>query len=142
MKFKELANLVLLIIVLQSGVGILLYSLMGGIPGVSFTSVGLSIILLVTVSSVIGVVLYWLVGRYTKERAIKTAIMTMSEDEKKVLREVMKRKETRQDELRNAFGFSKSKLSALLNKLEEKNAIEKTRYKRTNIIRPTEQFQS
>lgn len=89
-----------------------------------------------------GGVLYFLIEKYMKERSIKTALMTLSEDEEKVLREIMQQSEVRQDELRKEFDFSKSKLSALLNNLEEKNAIEKTRYKRTNQIRPTEQFRS
>ncbi len=66
--------------------------------------------------------------------------MAMSEDEEKVLREVMNRGSARQDELRRDLGFSKSKLSALLKNLVEKNAVEKVRYKRTNKIKPTEQF--
>ncbi|KXA94800.1 hypothetical protein AKJ36_02225 [candidate division MSBL1 archaeon SCGC-AAA259I07] len=76
-----------------------------------------------------------------KERAIRTAIMTMSDDEQKVLREIMQHKEIRQDDLRKELDFSKSKLSALLNNLEDKNAIKKSRYKRTNLLKPTEQFQ-
>ncbi|KXA97589.1 hypothetical protein AKJ39_01185 [candidate division MSBL1 archaeon SCGC-AAA259J03] len=141
MEFRELLNVVVLIVVLQTGLGVVLYSLMSGTPGVSFFSVGLSIIFLVAVSSVIGVILYWLVRRYMKERAIRTAIMTMSDDEQKVLREIMQHKEIRQDDLRKELDFSKSKLSALLNNLEDKNAIKKSRYKRTNLLKPTEQFQ-
>lgn len=141
MEFRELLNVVVLIVVLQTGLGVVLYSLMSGTPGVSFFSVGLSIIFLVAVSSVIGVILYWLVRRYMKERAIRTAIMTMSDDEQKVLREIMRHKEIRQDDLRKELDFSKSKLSALLNNLEDKNAIKKSRYKRTNLLKPTEQFQ-
>ncbi len=68
-------------------------------------------------------------------------MMAMSDDEKAVLKKVMQQGEARQDNLRRKLDFSKSKLSALLNNLEEKNAIEKVRYKRTNRIKPTEQFQ-
>lgn len=141
MKLKELTHLFILIIVLQSGLGVILFALSGGTPGVNVYSIGFSILVLVIVSSVIGVTLYWLIDRYTKERAIKTAMMAMSEDEETVLRKVMQQSEVRQDELRRQLPFSKSKLSALLKNLEDKNAIEKTRYKRTNRVKPTEQFQ-
>lgn len=141
MKLREVLNLVGILIVLQGGVGVVILALIGDTPGVDLYSVAVTILLLVVVSSVIGVVLYWLISRYTKERAIKTAMMTMSEDEQRVLREIMRQEEARQDELRRELGFSKSKLSALVNNLVDKNAVEKTRYKRTNKLRPTEQFQ-
>lgn len=141
MKLREVLNLVGILIVLQGGVGVVILALIGDTPGVDLYSVAVTILLLVVVSSVIGVVLYWLISRYTKERAIKTAMMAMSEDEQRVLREIMRQEEARQDELRRELGFSKSKLSALVNNLVDKNAVEKTRYKRTNKLRPTEQFQ-
>lgn len=141
MKFRDLFHFVVLIVVLQGGLGLILFGLTGGVPGVTLEAIVLSIIILIIVSSVIGLVLYWLVNRYMKERAIRTAMMAMSEDEQEVLRKVMQLEEVRQDELRRELDFSKSKLSALINNLKDKNAIEKTRYKRTNIIRPTEEFQ-
>lgn len=134
-------NLVIIIVVLQIGLGIVLFVLIGGAPGVNLYSVGMSIFLLIVVSSAIGIFLYWLIQRYMKERAIKTAMMAMTDDEEMVLRKVMNHGEIRQDELRREVDFSKSKLSALLTNLEEKNAVEKTRYKRTNKVKPTEEFQ-
>ncbi len=141
MEFRDLINFVILVVVLQGGLGILLFILIGGEPSVDFRSIGISVGLLVAISSTIGIVLYWLISRYMKERAIRTAMMAMSEDEEKVLRIIMEQGEARQDKLRRKLDFSKSKLSALLNNLEEKNAIKKERYKRTNKIRPTEEFQ-
>ncbi|KXA95900.1 hypothetical protein AKJ65_00170 [candidate division MSBL1 archaeon SCGC-AAA259E19] len=141
MKFRDLFHFVVLIVVLQSGLGLILFGLTGGVPGVTMEAIGLSIVILIIVSSIIGLILYWLVHRYMKERAIKTAMMAMSDDEQEVLRKVMQLKEVRQDELRRKLDFSKSKLSALINNLKDKNAIKKTRYKRTNKIKPTEEFQ-
>lgn len=141
MKFRDLFHFVVLIVVLQGGLGLILFGLTGGVPGVTLEAILLSIIILIIVSSLIGLILYWLVNRYMKERAIRTAMMAMSEDEQEVLRKVMQLEEVRQDELRRELDFSKSKLSALINNLKDKNAIGKTRYKRTNIIRPTEEFQ-
>lgn len=142
MKLKDLAQVVIMIVVIQGGLGAIIFALSGGMPGVNVYYIGLSILILILASSVIGVILYLLINRYTKERAIKTAMMAMSEDEQTVLREVMQQGEIRQDDLRRELSFSKSKLSALLKNLEDKNAIGKTRYKRTNQVRPTEEFQS
>ncbi len=142
MELNELLKLIILIIALQIGLGVVLYTTIRGAPGVSFISVGLSVSILVVISCSIGGGLYWLVGKYVKERAIKTSLMTLSKDEEKVLREVMHRGKVRQDELSKSLDFSKSKLSALLNNLEEKNAIEKTRQRRTNWIKPTEHFRT
>ncbi len=141
MEIKELIQFVIIVIALQAGAGIILFSLIGDTPGINFYSIGLSITLLVTVSSAVGIVLYWLIQRYMKERAIKTAMMAMTEDEKKVLRKIMNAGELRQDELRKELDFSKSKISALVNNLVDKNAVEKNRYKRTNKLEPTEEFQ-
>ncbi len=140
METRELINFIVVVVVLQAGTGLVLMSLVGGSPGISLYSIGVSVLLLVVVSSVIGVVFYWLVNRYMKERAIRTAMMAMSEDEEEVLRKIMNRGEVRQDDLRREFDFSKSKLSALVNNLVDKNAVEKVRYKRTNKLRPTEEF--
>ncbi|KXB07671.1 hypothetical protein AKJ51_00565 [candidate division MSBL1 archaeon SCGC-AAA382A20] len=141
MEFSEFRDLIILIAVIQGGFGLLLYGLIGGTAGVNFYSIGVSVLLLVVVSSGIGIVLYWLVRRYGKKRSIKTTMMALSEDEQKVLRKVIELEEVKQSELRRELDFSKSKTSALLNNLEDKNTIKKSRFKRTNIVEPTEQFQ-
>lgn len=141
MELRDLINFVILVVVLQGGLGIILFFLVRGETGVNFRSIGISLASLITISSVIGLFLYWLINRFMKERAIRTAMMAMSDDEKKVLRKIMDQGEARQDKLRRKVDFSKSKLSAILNNLEEKNAIKKSRYKRTNKLKPTEEFQ-
>lgn len=102
---------------------------------------GVGILVMVVVSGGIAIVLYWLVHRYTTERAIRTAMMAMSDDEQEILRIIMQEKKIRQDDLRRRVDFSKSKVSALVTNLVEKNAVKKTQYKRTNHLEPTEQFQ-
>ncbi|MFP4005460.1 MAG: helix-turn-helix transcriptional regulator [Candidatus Hadarchaeia archaeon] len=140
MELKGLVSFMVLVVAIQIVWGIIFFLFLRGTPGIDLFSIGLGILALVVVSTVIGTFLYWLAQRYMKERAIKTAMMAMSDDEQKVLREVIQRGEVRQDELRKDVSFSKSKLSALLNNLKEKNAIKKSRYKRTNKITPTEEF--
>ncbi|KXA91288.1 hypothetical protein AKJ57_01850 [candidate division MSBL1 archaeon SCGC-AAA259A05] len=101
----------------------------------------MAVLLMVTASASLATLLYWVVNRYAKERAVRTAMMAMSEDERRVLREVMREGEARQDELWKELDMSRGKLSALINKLVEKNAITKERCRRTNLLRPTEEFQ-
>ena len=135
-----MAKFVVLVLLLQGAMGFIFFFTVRSTPGVNLGRFSLAIVLLVAVAVVVGVFLYWLIGRYVRERGIKTAMMAMSDDEKEVLGVVMDEGEIRQDDLRRELDFSKSKLSALLNNLEEKNAIEKSRYKRTNKVRPTEDF--
>lgn len=140
MDFEEILKFVVLVLILQGSMGVIFFLTVRSTPGVDFGRFSLAIILLVVVAIVVGVFLYWIIGRYVKERSIKTAMMAMSDDEEEVLGIVMDKGEIRQDDLRKELDFSKSKLSALLNNLEEKNAIEKFRYKRTNKIKPTEEY--
>jgi len=135
-----MAKFVVLVLFLQGGMGFIFFFTVRSTPGVDLGRFSLAIVLLVVVAAVVGIFLYWLIGRYVSERGIKTAMMAMFDDEKEVLGVVMDEGEIRQDDLRRELDFSKSKLSALLNNLEGKNAIEKSRYKRTNKIRPTEDF--
>ncbi|KXB02392.1 hypothetical protein AKJ44_00655 [candidate division MSBL1 archaeon SCGC-AAA261F17] len=141
MNLKEIASVIVLVIILQGGLTLLLFGLQGSTPGVGFWSIGVGILVMVVVSGGIAIVLYWLVHRYTTERAIRTAMMAMSDDEQEILRIIMQEKKIRQDDLRRRVDFSKSKVSALVTNLVEKNAVKKTQYKRTNHLEPTEQFQ-
>jgi len=69
------------------------------------------------------------------------ALMTLSDDERKVFEAILRAGgEARQDKLRRELDMSKAKLSALVNNLERKNAITKTRYWKTNILRVREEF--
>ncbi|KXA95865.1 hypothetical protein AKJ65_00415 [candidate division MSBL1 archaeon SCGC-AAA259E19] len=138
---QDLAGILVLVIVLQLVLGGILYGFIG-VKHFSLQSVSLSVLLMVTASASVATLLYWIVNRYAKERAVRTAMMAMSEDEEKVLREVMSRGEARQDKLWKKLDMSRGKLSALINNLVEKNAITKERYRRTNILKPTEDFSS
>lgn len=140
MDLRELASVIVIVVVLQGSLALLLFVLQGSTPGVGFWSVGISLLVMIAVSGSIALILYWVVHRYATERAIRTAMMAMSEDEQKILRIIMQEGKIRQDDLRRRVDFSKSKVSALVNNLVEKNAVEKTQYRRTNHLEPTEQF--
>jgi len=139
MKTRNLAEVVLLVVILQLALTGALYGL-AGTHGVDISAIAAAFLLMVLVSTGIGVVLYWLVNRYTSERAVKVALMTLTEDERRVLEQIMQQGKVRQDDLRRQVDMSKSKLSALVNNLERKRAITKTRYHKTNILEPTEEF--
>lgn len=78
--------------------------------------------------------------RYEAARAAKVAMMTLTEDERRVLERIMQQGRVRQDNLRHQVHMSKSKLSALVNDLVQKRTITKKRYHKTNILEPTEEF--
>jgi uncharacterized membrane protein len=125
---------------MQLSLGLVLYGPLGGAPGVDLFSVAVALLILTVVSTSIAVALYWVVRRYSSERAIRVAMMTLSRDERAVLERIMRQGKVRQDDLRRQVDMSKSKLSALVNNLERKRAITKTRYHKTNILEPTEEF--
>jgi len=93
-----------------------------------------------SVAGSVAAILLLLFKRYATERAVRVAMLTLSEDERKVLNEILKDGEVRQDVLRRRLDMSKSKLSALVNNLEKKGAIIKLRHHKTNILRATKEF--
>lgn len=70
---------------------------------------------------------------YFKKKTIKHISETLSSEEIKVLNEVRKGV-TKQKEIARDLEFSKSKMSKVIRKLEEKGLVNKTPYFKTNII--------
>lgn len=141
MTLREALGLVALVVVLQLCLGILIYGPLKPAPGLELYSIIVAVLVMAAVSSSIVVALYAVFSRYAAERAVKVAMMTLTEDERKVLELVMRSGgEVRQDQLRRQLDFSKSKLSALINNLERKGAITKMRYHKTNVLKPTKEF--
>jgi len=71
---------------------------------------------------------------YFKKKTKKHISETLSTEEKKVVKELRKGV-TKQKEIAKNLEFSKSKMSKVIRKLEEKNLIEKKPYFKTNIIK-------
>ncbi len=71
------------------------------------------------------------IKKFRKEKFIEQAV---SEDEKKIVDEIMKG-EVLQEELREKTNFSKTKISKLVRSLEQKGIIKKTPYKKTNKLK-------
>ena len=140
MRLRDLLGVVILVVIMQLSLGLVLYGPLGGAAGVDLYSVMVALLILTVVSTSIAVGLYWVVRRYSSERAIRVAMMTLSPDERAVLERIMQQGKVRQDDLRRQVDMSKSKLSAIVNNLERKRAITKTRYHKTNILEPTEEF--
>lgn len=141
MTLREALGIVLLVVVLQLCLGLLLYGPLRPSPGLELYSIAVAILIMAAVAGSIAAILAFLFKRYAGERAMRIAMMTLTEDERKVLEIVLRSGGgIRQDHLRRQIDFSKSKLSALVNNLERKGAITKTRYHKTNILKPAKEF--
>jgi uncharacterized membrane protein len=141
MTLREALGIVLLVVVLQLCLGLLLYGPLSPASGLELYSILIAILIMAAVAGSIAAVLAFLFKRYAGERAMKVAMMALTEDERKVLELVLRLgDEVRQDKLRRELDFSKSKLSALVNNLERKHVITKTRYHKTNILKVSREF--
>lgn len=70
-------------------------------------------------------------------------MLTLTDDEQTVVRTIMDMNdEVKQKDLVTRIDFSRSKLSAILNKLKEKNVITKKRHRRTNLILLSDDFKA
>ena len=100
-------------------------------------SVVISLISFALVS--IGVYLYLLFGEVTpkevqKKKDYSKVIENLQGDERKVLEILLERKGIYQSELKEITGFSKVKITRILDKLESRDVIERRRRGLTNFI--------
>ncbi len=140
---SELLLSVVIALVISISVGLALFGLLGVAPDVGWSLIAsaLGIIIIVTVGATL--IFHVKFKSYASERAVRVAMMTLSEEERAILGKIMELgNEIRQDDLWRKLreDFSKSRLSALLINLEKKNAITRTRYGRTNILKLTSEF--
>jgi len=142
MTIREAFGIVALVIVLQLCLGLLLYGPLKPAPGLELSAILVAIGMMAAVAGGIATVLVFLFKRYASERALRVALMTLTDDERRVFEAILRSGEARQDKLRRELDMSKSKLSALVNNLERKHAITKARYFKTNILRVSKEFGS
>jgi uncharacterized membrane protein len=141
MTLREAFGIVLLVVILQLCLGLLLYGPLHPAPGLELNSILVAILIMAIVAGSVAAALAFTFKRYAGERTMRVAMMTLTEDERKVLELVLQLGgEVRQDRLRRELDFSKSKLSALVNNLERKRAITKTRHHKTNILKVSKEF--
>ena len=141
MTLREAFGIVALVVVLQLCLGLLLYGPLRPAPGLELSAIVVAVGIMAAVSGTIATMLVFLFKRYASERAARVALMTLTEDERKVFEAILRSGgEARQDKLRRELDMSKSRLSALVNNLERKHAITKTRYFKTNILKVSEEF--
>lgn len=141
MTLREAFSIVALVVVLQLSLGILLYGPFSPAPGLDLSTILIAVGIMATFAGSIAAVLVFVFKRYAGERAVRIALMTLTEDERKVFEAIVRAGgEARQDKLRREVDMSKSKLSALVNNLERKHAITKTRYWKTNILKVSKEF--
>lgn len=129
--------IVAVVVVLQLCLSFIVYLFS---PFFDLSALVVAVAIMASVAGSIAAILLFLFKRYATERAVRVAMLTLSEDERKVLNEILREGEIRQDVLRRRIDMSKSKLSALVNNLEKKGAIIKIRYHKTNILRATKEF--
>ena len=139
MDTREILTLVAAVVVLQLCLSVIIY-VFSPSPSLDIFSVTLAVVIMATIAGTIAAVLLLLFKRYATMRAVSVAMLTLSEDERRVLNEILREGEIRQDVLRRRLDISKSKLSALVNNLEKKGAILKIRHHKTNILRATREF--
>lgn len=139
MTLREAFGIVALVVVLQLCLGVLIY-VMTPTPGLELYSIAIAVAVMVAVAGSIAAVLTFLFKHYTSERTMRVALMTLTPDERLVFEAILRAGEVRQDKLRRELDMSKSKLSALVNNLERKHAITKTRYWKTNILKVSKEF--
>ncbi|MEM1689103.1 MAG: winged helix-turn-helix transcriptional regulator [Candidatus Hadarchaeales archaeon] len=137
MDTKEMLAIVAVVVVLQLCLSFIVYLFS---PFFDLSALVVAVAIMASVAGSIAAILLFLFKRYATERAVRVAMLTLSEDERKVLNEILREGEIRQDVLRRRVDMSKSKLSALVNNLEKKGAIIKIRYHKTNILRATKEF--
>ncbi len=142
MTIREAFGIVALVVVLQLCLGLLLYGPLKPAPGLELSAILVAIGMMAAVASGIAAVLVFLFKRYASERTLRVALMTLTDDERRVFEAILRSGEARQDKLRRELDMSKSKLSALINNLERKHAITKARYFKTNILRVSKEFGS
>lgn len=142
MTIREAFGIVALVIVLQLCLGLLLYGPLKPAPGLELSAILVAIGMMAAVAGGIAAVLVFLFKRYASERTLRVALMTLTDDERRVFEAILRSGEARQDKLRRELDMSKSKLSALVNNLERKHAITKARYFKTNILRVSKEFGS
>jgi len=138
MSILEITVVVLLLLLAEVCFACLLYMISPG--GMMLETILVGTVVMVGVAGGLSIVLYYLFKKYAHERTLRVAMLTLSPDEQRVLKEILVRKEVRQDDLRRILDMSKSKLSAIVNSLERKGAIHKLRYQKTNILRVTKEF--
>jgi len=141
MTIREAFGIVALVIVLQLFIGLLLYSILQLSPVLDIYTVLVAVGIMAGVAGGVAAALTLVFKKYASERAMRVALMTLTEDERRVFEAILRFKGVAyQDKLRRELDMSKSKLSALVKNLERKQAITKERYFRTNILKVNKEF--
>ncbi|KXB06386.1 hypothetical protein AKJ53_00505 [candidate division MSBL1 archaeon SCGC-AAA382F02] len=141
MRTAEILSVVFIAVIISFLSAVALFGVFGVASGVGAGTIASAFLSIVTITVVATLIFYIGLRRYMAERARKTAMMTLSEDERKIVRKMIEMgNEAQQKDLWREIDFSRSKLSALLNNLVEKEVIMKRRHRRTNLVRLTEDF--
>lgn len=80
------------------------------------------------------IVIISLIAIYYRKEKMDVAMMTLTEEEKMIVDQILKDKEVMQKRLVQDTGFSKVKISKLVRRLEEKGIVEKIPWMKTNKL--------
>lgn len=141
MKTAEALLVIFIAVIISSLSAIALFGVFGLAPGVGMSKIVSAFLLIVVITVSANLIFYIGLRRYMAERERRKMMLALTDDEKRIVREIMDMgDEVEQKNLWRRIDFSRSKLSALLKNLKEKNVITKRRHRRTNLICLSEDF--
>jgi uncharacterized membrane protein len=143
MRSLDVLAVILIAVIVSLLSGVVLFGVLEIAPGVKSEQIAAAFLVMVGITTGSTLTFYFLSTKYASERALRVALMTLSEDERAVLHKIMELGgEVRQDDLWRKLRdrYSKSKLSALVINLERKRALTRQRYHRTNLLKLAPEF--
>ncbi|HDI12820.1 MAG TPA: hypothetical protein ENF64_01745, partial [Hadesarchaea archaeon] len=90
MTIREAFGVVLLVVLLQLSLGVLLYGPFAPAPGLDIFTVVVAVGIMAAVAGSIATVLVLVFKRYASERAVRIALMTLTEDERRVFEAIVR----------------------------------------------------
>ena len=141
MKLKEILSVISIALIISILSGLFLFGILDVASGVGMNTIITAFLLIIGITISANLIFYFVFKRYMRERIQRKIMLALTEDEQKVVREIMNMDEkVKQKDLGRRLDFSNSKLSALLNNLEKKNVLTKNRYRRTNTLHLSDEF--
>jgi uncharacterized membrane protein len=140
MTLREALGIIAFAMLMQLSTVGLLFGLRS-ISGAEWPVIIVTVIVMSAIAGAVAIVLITALRRYEAKRATAVAMLALTEDERTVIRKLIELGgQEYQDTLTRKLGLSKQKVSALVNNLEQKHAITKTPFHKTNILKLTKEF--
>ncbi len=130
MKLVEVLSVILIALIVAILSGVVLFGVLGIAPDIEPSMIAFAMLVMMAITVGSTLVFYVAFTRYAAERAVRVAMLALSEDERAVLQKLMEfGGEVRQEDLWRKLRdrYSKSKLSALVINLERKHVLTRQR---------------